>query len=111
MHGAEVLVPISFFLGIALIVKIVTDNRTRQKLIDKGMVDDKVKYLFRRGLDNPLSSLKWGMVMLGIGVALAVAELFPYISESTVMGLMFLFAGIAFVVYFFIARKQSDKTE
>lgn len=109
MHNSmEILIPLGFFWMVAMIVKIVTDNRTRQKLIDKGMVDEKVKYLYTRNLqENPLQSLKWGIVLVGIGIALAIGQLFPMMEGPALMGLMFIFAGIAFVIYYILAKKQT----
>jgi len=108
MREFEVLIPIAFFVMIFLIIKTVSENRTRRLLVERGMVDEKVKHLFARSVrDNPLNSLKWGMVLIGIGLALAVGEVFPRtFSETAVMGLMLLFAGIAFIVYYTLAKKQ-----
>jgi hypothetical protein len=111
MHDLEILIPIAFFAMIFLIIKTVTENRTRRLLVEKGMVDEKVKHLFARSVrDNPLTSLKWGMVLIGIGLALAIGEMFPRtFSESAVMGLMILFAGISFIVYYVLAKKQQTE--
>jgi len=43
---AEALIPVFIFMPVALIIKIISDNNIRRKLIDKGMVDENVKYLF-----------------------------------------------------------------
>lgn len=107
MHNLEFLIPIASFAMIVLIVKYITDNRTRQKLIDKGMVDEKIKYLFVRGQEEPMSSLKWGLVLIAIGVALTLNVMFPAIAEGPAsIGVMFLFAGIAFIVYYMIVKSK-----
>lgn len=110
MQNLEFIIPIAFFWMVAMIVKIVTDNRTRQKLIDKGLVDEKVKYLYARDLrENPLQSLKWGIVLVGIGIALAIGQIFPMMEGPALMGLMFIFAGIAFVIYYILAKRQTPQ--
>lgn len=108
MREFEVLIPIAFFVMIFLIIRTVSENRTRRLLVERGLVDEKVKHLFaRNGRDNPLVSLKWGMVLIGIGLALAIGEMFPRtFSETAVMGLMVLFAGIAFIIYYVLGSKQ-----
>lgn len=103
------LIPVTLFIVTGYIIKVISDNRLRQRLIEKGMVDEKSKYLFlnNRQVYN-LSSLKWGLVLVGLGLALFAGQLFPYrnIEEITV-GAMFLFAGLGFLVYYFIAKKIS----
>ena len=56
----EFLIPIAFFIIVAVIVKFIIDHKTRRLLIEKGIVDEKVKYLFRNGI-QPFSSMKWGI--------------------------------------------------
>jgi len=75
-HFFEVLMPIAVIGSFAVIIKIMLDARTRNKLIDKGLVDEKVKYLFSRyhgPEQRKLSNLKWGMVLVGIGLAALLA--------------------------------------
>lgn len=108
----DVLITIAVFGGIAIIIKIIADTLTRHRLIAKGMVDEKVKHLFIRDAQlQRLSSLKWGMVLIGIGVALVISQLAEdYITNESVFGLMFIFAGAAFLIYYSIARKHLDRT-
>ncbi len=104
----EVLIPAIIFGSIVAIVKIVGDIRTRHRLIEKGMVDEKVKHLFLQSAElQRLSSLKWGMVFVGIGAALLISYILPdAFDEGGTAGLMFLFAGIAFLIYYGIAQKS-----
>ena len=103
-----VLIPLVVFGAIIAIAKIITDTMTRHRLIAKGMVDEKVKHLFIKDAQlQRLSSLKWGMVLVGIGVALVIGQLAEdYITGESVFGLMFIFAGMAFLIYYGIARKH-----
>ncbi len=108
MHNMEVLIPIAFFLMIYLVIKSYQENKTRQKLIDKGIVDDKAKQLMEATRESShLNSLKWGMVLIAVGIALALANVFPYLFDGPAgVGLMFLFAGAAFIIYHFVGAKQ-----
>ncbi len=110
-----VLIVFIIFSAAAFVIKVVSDNRIRRRLIESDQLDEKVKFLtFQsgRGPANPLSSVKWGMVMIGIGLALLIGQLFPYdVTEEMTFGLMFLFAGIAFLIYYNIQKRQaSDST-
>ena len=98
---------IGLFVAIAVITKLALDHRTRQKLIEKGMVDENVKYLYREnGETRALSSLKWALILIGIGLAVVVGQVVPrrMMEEITVAG-MFLFAGIGLLVYYGIASR------
>ena len=110
MNNLEILIPISLFYIVYLIIKTVSDNRLRQKLIDKGLVDEKVKYLFVKNTEmQPMPSLKWGIVLISIGIALFVNSMFPLLMEGPAsFGFVSVLAGLAFIVYYFIAKSQKD---
>ncbi len=99
------------FFTICFVVKAFLDYFMRKRLIDKGLVDKNVKYLFSYG-SPALSSLKWGMVLIGIGAAVIIGRLVPYrwSDEATISG-MFVLAGLALVIYYFIAPKSSSDKE
>jgi len=101
----EVLQMLIVFGSIAFIIKTFLDYSMRKKLIEKGLVDSNVKHLFRYG--GPTStSLKWGMMLIGIGAAVIVGRLVPYrIQDEVTISLMFILAGLALVIYYFIAPK------
>ncbi len=113
MNLEEVLIPLIIFGSIAIIIKIVLDNRLKHKLIDKGMVDENVKFLnYSTAQTHRLSSLKWGMVLISLGLALSIKFIWPdVINEEGTLGLMFLFAGIGFLVYFGISQKFIDNNK
>ena len=108
----EVLIPIVVFGGFAFIIKIILDYATRRKLIDKGMVDESIKYLYLGKPEGQIaSSLKWGMVAIGIGAAIFVGQMVrPSLQEEVTIGCMFLFGGIGLVIYYAIARKTLGKS-
>jgi hypothetical protein len=71
-------------------------------------VDEKIKFLFgQHEMERPLNNLKWGMVLLGIGVAWLMRDYGPLrLSDEGTFGLMFIFAGVGFLVYYFIAENR-----
>jgi hypothetical protein len=108
---SEIFIPAIIFGFFAYVIKILSDNRVRNRLIEKGMVDEKVKFLYHDNarLKN-FASLKWGMVLIALGSALFIGQFLPYDDhEEMTIGLMFLFGGIAFLVYYFMARKMLDQ--
>ncbi len=96
------------FFGIVAIIKTVSDSRTRNRLIEKGVADDKIRAYFEASTEvQPLSSLKWGMVLVGIGLAAFISQAFPrYVSDEIAFGLIFIFAGIAFLIYYPLAERR-----
>jgi len=109
---SEVLVPIVvvpvFFIAIVLVVRTISDNAVRRKVIDKGLVNEEVKFLFAREYADYLPlSLKWGMVMIALGVAILIGQLVPYSfqDEATISG-MFILGGLALILYYLLTRNQ-----
>ncbi len=104
----DVLQMVIVFFTICFVIKTILDYFMRKRLIDKGLVDKNVKYLFKYGSPS-LSSLKWGMVLVGIGAAVIIGKLAPYrwSDEATISG-MFILAGLALIIYYFIAPKAPN---
>lgn len=101
-----------FFGAIVLLVKIISDNRLRQKLVDKGLVDENIKYLFARAEGSRSSSLKWGIFLVAIGTGLMLIRLAPrtFYDESA-FGLLMILGGIALFVHYFIAKRLDAQQE
>jgi len=106
----EFIIPVAFFLVVAYILREFWLYRLRRALIEKGNVDENVKILADTSAGNdPLNSIKWGMVLAGIGVALLLGRWFPQqFSDEGTLGLMFLFAGFGFLTYYLIARQREN---
>jgi len=102
------------FGAIVYVIKTLSDNRLRQKVADKGIDQDLMKTLFAKESEQFLSginAIKWGMVLMGIGLAVVLGRLlFPHdIQSEATFGLAFIFAGLAFIIYFMIYKsKETD---
>ena len=103
------------FSAMAFVIKTISDNVLRRKALEKAELNEHIKYLFAKGegLERaPMSSVKWGLVLIGLGAAIFVGRLFPYdMYESVTVGLMMLFAGLGFVIYYFLASKALKDKE
>ena len=101
------------FASILLFTKILSDNRIRNKLIEKGLVDENVKYLYSNRFEGSIpSSLKWGIVLTGIGLAFLIGQLVPVdIKEEMTISAMFLLAGLGLIVYYLIGKNMSDRNK
>jgi hypothetical protein len=76
MFDVETLVPLGLFMALAFIIvgvaKIVSDGRTRRRLIDADVSPELAKAINVASRDDPglYGALKWGLVTGAIGLAL-----------------------------------------
>jgi len=107
----EILIPVVIFGSITLIIKIILDHRVRQKLIDRNMLNENVKYLKAGApVESSLSSLKWGMVLVSIGLAFLIGQLAPKeLEEEVILGCMFILAGISLLAFYGLADRLQKK--
>jgi hypothetical protein len=107
-----VLVLAVIFGGIIGIIKVGSESRLRHRLIEKGLVDEKAQYLWSRSGDGNLSNLKWGMVLVAIGIAALVCQFLPYdMDNGGLVGLMFICGGLAFLIYYPIAQRHLQQSQ
>lgn len=76
------------FPTFGLMFKWYFEYRTRKHLIEKGLVDEKVKFLqFNKMEHFAPSSLKWGLVFVFVGVAIVILRVIsPYVPDEIVLG-------------------------
>jgi hypothetical protein len=116
MNGPEFLVPIFLFGGAAAVLITYFNNRNKERMamIEKGVnpADFKgtpVREWFRA---NPLSSLKWGLIAMFVGIGLIVASYLDrwyMMHDSIYFSCMLVAGGLALILFYFIAsRKLKD---
>jgi len=89
-------------------------HRERMSMIDKGVKPADFKGVSWREMfrPNPLSSLKWGMLAMFVGVGIMVAtylERNMYWNDSVYPASMLIFGGLALVVFYGIASSKLKK--
>ncbi|MEX0966890.1 MAG: DUF6249 domain-containing protein [Bacteroidia bacterium] len=107
-----VMIPIAFFFFVYLIVRTISDNRLKRIVVEQQADVTNLQHLFRRPPASLISSLKWGMLLIGIGAGVMVGKQFDgpdpemFIISSMVLG-----AGIALVLFYilghFIEKNQN----
>jgi hypothetical protein len=109
----EMLPLIVMLVVVPVVVKLLSENKTRRKLIEKGLVDENIKYLFPDKPKNYVSSsLKWGMVLIAVGLAVFAGQMAPSdLVEEVTIGCMLIFGGLALVLYYVIASKKLKRCE
>jgi len=113
MNLTGILITAIIFFSVIAFLKILVDAKIRHKLIDKGMVDENIKYLYpERSELNVPASLKWGMVLVGIGLGFVIGQLVPsHMSDEVTVGSMFILAGLGLILYYFVAKKMINKSK
>jgi len=110
MHDAELLVPITLFVAIAVILWKFLENSHQQKMtmIERGMIPGSRKQ--ERRARDPLSALKWGLIGAFVGGGLlgglVLADFFD-LNEGVVPAMALLMGGLALVIYYLLAIKKS----
>ena len=104
----EFLVPISCFAMIFGIVYLLVRRKERLAMIEKGADPS----IFERGSKAP-TSLKWGMLFVGIGVGILLGKIFAAYSclgeEASMFSMICLFGGLSLVIYHFVERSMEKK--
>ncbi|UCD94494.1 MAG: hypothetical protein JSU69_00120 [Candidatus Zixiibacteriota bacterium] len=107
----EILPVFIVFPTMYFIIKVIFEYFTRKRLIEKGLVGDEVKGLFEFGTARYLpSSLKWGLVLTLVGVALVVMRaISEYVPDEIVFGVVLIAAGAGLLIYYFAAAKKAGE--
>lgn len=122
-NPAEALIPIFGIIftfgipGIIIFWWLYTRHRERMRLIEKGLTPDEVKSYFTNSPvnkpKNAFSSLKWGILITFLGLGIFIANMLEdkfNMSDGMTTGLVFIFAGVGFVLYYVLVKnKLTDK--
>ena len=113
MNPSEIYIPIVLFISVAavIIMSIASRHRERLTMIEKGMASEDIKALFARSSFrmNPLTTLKWGILGVFVGMATLVGNYLDQaygVRDGVIIGLVILSAGVGLVVFYVIASKK-----
>ena len=71
----EILIPITLFLAIAYIIKVIVDARTRRALIGTNGSEELIRSIMvGEEIRQKHSSLRWGVTLLAIGAGFGLIE-------------------------------------
>ena len=114
-NGFIFLVPVATIIGAAIIVKAIIDNWAKMRRKEMGSIESEAieknkslnRYLEMKRL---LVNLKWSLILIGIGFPLALSYFIKSMPAEVVLGLMILFAGLGFFIYFLLSKSMLDKS-
>jgi hypothetical protein len=115
MNPTEIIVPIAFFIAVVAIWGgiILTRHKERITIIEKGMDPADMKALYERHWKtaNPLSSLKWGILLLCVGLGVLIGIWLRdqfFFNDGVIPGLMAVLGGAGLVLFYFVASKKTQ---
>ena len=104
---------IFFFTTVVVIVgsAIISRHRERMGMIEKGMKAEDMKALYGGGFRGmqPLTSLKWGIIFVAIGLAVLLGLLLHswYNVEGGIYpGLIAVFGGAGLILFYVLAKRS-----
>lgn len=112
MGSVEILVPLGFFALVAYISKLIADTRVRRKAMEAHTSAETAEaILHRRGAaPSTQSALKWGLVVLSLGAAVLLLDLFAVGFESPLAyGVMLLATGGALLSYYLVEHDAEEE--
>ena len=102
-----ILIPITLFICIAYAIKVVMDAMVRRHMVNAGGSEELVNSLLRdEELRRLHSSLRWGVVLLAVGVGFGLIQWFGW--QQVTPGMIAVLAvvtGLGNLVFFTISRK------
>ena len=110
----EILVPLGFFAMIAYIVKLISDNRLRRKVLNSPASEGMAEALLNRQWAEPRtrSALKWGLILFALGLGVLVVDLLTIGFESPLAyAILLLATGGALLGFYAVERDALDETE
>jgi hypothetical protein len=113
MHELEMLIPIALFAMIGYITRVISDNRLIRKLADSPHISEATAARLlanRERQPGSLASLKWGLVVLALGLSILFVTIVGLDFDNPVTyGFVLFSAGIGLVSYYFIAREEEHR--
>ena len=106
----DALVPIVTFMSmfgvIGYVTRIISDNRVRREMVSNQVSEAIIQKLFLENRAEDFNSnLKWGIVSVALGIALAIIQVTELTSEEPLtFGLGFLAAGFGLLAYYGLKR-------
>lgn len=116
MEPAVILLIIFGSVGFVIYTWIQSRHKERIAMIDKGVKasDLKGSLLPQAFQPNPLSSLKWGLLIMFVGAGLLIANIldrYYFFNDSIYFSSMLLAGGVGLIIFYFIASKKMSQGE
>ena len=101
-------VPIAFLWSVMALARVISETRTRRRLIETKASPEVAAAVMSGGQGDLAlhDSLKWGLVVGAIGLALIVVQFLPYRSDEPIaLGVVLVFGATGLLGYYAAARR------
>lgn len=100
--------------GLIIFWIVFTKHKERMRLIEKGLAPEEVKNYFSKEekIRTPYRGLKWAIILLSLGAGIVISNILYdrfNLSDGYTFGLVMLFLGIGFLVYYLIAKNKTEQ--
>ena len=104
----EWLVPIAFFVCIVVAIHIIMTGRVRRRIAESGASEDLVRTMLAADERNrAVSSLKWGMVLVLVGIAFGLIDLLNLRQDDpATFGIVIAAAGLGMLGFHMLAARK-----
>jgi hypothetical protein len=104
----ELLIPIVLFICITYAIKVIMDGRVRSKLAQSGASEDLVRTMLAADEQNrKVSSLKWGLVFVLVGLAFGLIDLLDLAPAApATFGIVIFAAGLGMLGFHALANRR-----
>ncbi len=108
MRDMEMLIPITLFLCIVAIIKIVVDSRLRRRLAETHASEDLIRAMLQADEQSrSLSALKWGIVLTVVGLAFGLISALHLRSDDPgSFGLLIGAAGVGMLGFHVLSSRK-----
>ena len=118
MGPQDIIVPIVLFLAITavIITHLAARHKERLTMLDKGLGSEEIKAMYSHKFKHdPLTSLKWGILLVMGGLAVLAGETLHNMSfirdeGPVIIGMIPLFLGIGLLIFYGIAAKRDSRS-
>jgi hypothetical protein len=101
------------FLTVIMTITLSTRHKERRMIIERGLNPDEIKALYAQNIHlAPLSSMKWGIILLFVGVTLLLGNYLKYrydVGDSVLIGMVLIAAGAGLLLFYAITPKEPPK--
>jgi hypothetical protein len=102
-----ILVPLALFWMVVALGRTIGETRTRRRLIEsKATPEFATAVMAESRRDTHEESLKWGLLIGAVGVALIIVQFLPYRSDEPIaLGVIFVFGAVGLLAHYAVAKR------
>ena len=104
-----IIVPLALFWMIVALGRTIGETRTRRRLIEsKATPEFAAAVMTESRRDTQEDSLKWGLLLGAVGLALIIVQFLPYQSDEPIaLGVILVFGAAGLLAHYAVARRMA----